>query len=256
MAGRSLLCPRCGTPLWGNGGTPSPAAGSDAVEVVCPGCGASSSVVVMTRIPESDARDEGEVAADLERARQLRLAEAREALAGGGFTSYGLSAGWTGCRWINGWRSDRSADDTTDVLRSVTLVFGLPFETDDGPTPAWAEIETHRYPSGGHAEADRMAAARSLAFEAWQSGADLGPVQLTYRGDGDLTAHWELVELAVADRTVPMRRLAHADQWWAVGLVDGDTVVSLKVRGLSLAQCRLVEVADYTPFLGYRPLLG
>ncbi len=81
-------------------------------------------------------------------------------------------------------------------------------------------------------------------------------MQLACRADGDLTAHWESVELAVADERVPMRRLAHADQWWAVGLVDADTVVSLKVRGLSVAQRRLVEVTDYTPFLGYRPLLG
>lgn len=225
--------------------------------MVCPGCGASSTVVALTRVPDGGARDPDEVAADLEQARQLGLAEAQEVLADSGFTSYGLSAGWNGRRWIHGWGTNRSAGDTSDVLRSVTLVFGLPFETDDGPTPAWAEIETHRYPSGGHAEADRLAVARSLAFEAWQDGADLAPVQRTYRGgDGDLTAHWESVELAVAGRMVPMRRLAHADQWWAVGVIDAGTVVSLKVRGLSPAQCRLVEVTDYTPFLGYRPLLG
>lgn len=96
MAGRPLLCPQCGTPLWGDDGPPSPVAGSDAVVVVCPGCGAGSTVVAITRVHDGGIRDQDEVTADLKRVRELRLAEAQEALAGVEFTAYGLSVGWTG----------------------------------------------------------------------------------------------------------------------------------------------------------------
>ncbi len=189
--------------------------------------------------------------------RQVRLHEDREALAGAAFTAYGLSAGWTGRRWIKGWGSGPSSGGSAEVSVSVTLVFGTPFDNDDGgPTPAWAEIETRRAPGGMHAKPHRMLAARSLAFEAWQYGADLAPVQQTYRAAGDPTAHWEPVEVSVAGRTATMRRLTVGDRWWAIGVVDAGALVTLKVLGLSPEQCRLVEVTDYTPFLTYRPLVG
>lgn len=40
------------------------------------------------------------------------------------------------------------------------------------------------------------------------------------------------------------------------GLAAAMRRLTLRVRGLSPEQCRLVEVADYTPFLTDRPLLG
>ena len=101
-----------------------------------------------------------------------------------------------------------------------------------------------------------MAVARCLAFEAWQDGADLASVQQTYSADADPTDHWDPVEMNVANRAVSMRRLVVGERWWAVGLIGDATVVTLKVRGLSPQQCRLVEVTDYTPFLADCPLLG
>lgn len=253
-----MLCHGCGTPLWGDAGPPVLPSGSDAVDMTCTGCGSGGSFFTLTADPAAATRDPAEVRRDLEAARQRRLDEARDALAGAAFTAYGLSAGWSGRRWINGWGSGPSSDGSSEVLVSVNLVFGNPFETyDGGPTPAWAEIETRRTPGGGmHAEPYLMLAARSLASEAWHHGADLAPVQQSYRTDGDATAHWEPVEVIVAGRTAVMRRLTVGDRWWAVGVIGAGALITLKVRGLSPAQCRLVEVTDYAPFLTDRPLVG
>lgn len=260
MAGRPLLCHECGAPLWDDAGPPSPSPGTDAVDLACPDCGLEAAVFTLTAAPTAGTDDRAGARSDLERARRLRLDEAREVLTNGSFTAYGLSPGWTGHRWINGWASGPSTGgdvaNHAEVLRSVNLVFGVPFDGDGGPTPVGAEIGTDRSSNGGDPGARRRLAARSLAFGAWQDGADLAPVQQTYRAADDPTAHWESVELEVAGRTAMIRRLTVGDRWWAIGVLDANTIVTLTVRGLSPEQCRLVEVADYTPFLTSRPLLG
>lgn len=249
MAGRPLLCHHCATPLWDEGSHPTPQPGTDAADAACPGCGRVFSVVVLRAEPGQPVTSPAELRREQEVGRQLRLQEAREALAGCRFRAYGLSAGWTGLRWINGW----STDD--EGLRDIHLVFGNPFDAGDPSTPAWAEVGTSRCWPADSIRMEAAVAARSLAYHAYQDGSDLAPVRQTYLA-ADPTGHWEPLELNVAGRSVAFRRLTRGEKWWAIGIVEEDVMVELTVRGLSPAQCRLVEITDYEPFLATRPLLG